>query len=89
MMPADEARFAAFVSQFIDDCKIEPPFHVVIIGANGAISIQHHTDSQTEQVCSHVVEPGFTAPLTVAVIGPDGVGKSARITVEIAKPVLQ
>ena len=38
MRPHDQQRFAALVAEFIVRCGVEPPFHLVAIGANGALS---------------------------------------------------
>ena len=61
----------------------------VLIGSNGSVSVRHHTDGKAETVCSKVVASGFTGPIVVAVIGQDGCGKSARITIEAVGPILQ
>jgi hypothetical protein len=87
--PHDEARFKTLIADFVRDCGIEPPFHLVVIGANGAVSVALHTDCTTEQVCGCNIAAGFAAPLTVTVIGHDGTGKSAKITVEAAPVTMQ
>ena len=34
-------QFAALIAEFIVRCGVEP-FHLVAIGANGAVSVSHH-----------------------------------------------
>ena len=46
MRPRDQQRFAAIIVEFIERCGIEPPFHLVAIGANGAVCVSHYRDGR-------------------------------------------
>ena len=85
MSPHDEQRFRDLIKNFVDGCGLELPLHLVTIAANGSVSVALHTDVAIEQIRSHIIEPGFVAPLTVTVIAPDGRGRSSRITIETAR----
>ena len=89
MTPQDEARFKTFIDDFVTGTGFDPPFHVVVIAANGSVSVQRHTDSDVKQICASGVEQGFAAPVVVAVIAPDGRGKAAKIEIEAAPPTMQ
>lgn len=43
MRPHDQQRFAEFIADFVERCGIEPPFHLVAIGSNGAVSVSHRS----------------------------------------------
>ena len=81
MRPHDQQRFAALIAQFIERCGIDPPFHLVAIGANGAVRVSHHGDGGGEEVCSTLAPRALVAPIVLTVIGPDGSGRSARIEI--------
>jgi hypothetical protein len=78
----DQQRFAKLVSEFIDSCGFDPPFHVIAIsGTNGSVSVSRQTDSGIKEVCRHNVGPGMTSPVIVTVVSEDGRGKSAKIEI--------
>jgi hypothetical protein len=87
LTPHDQARFKTFITKFVEDCEIEPPFHLVMIGSNGSVTVaQYLADSNVEPVCDHIVGGGFVAPISLTIIKPGaGVGKSAVITIETAR----
>ena len=78
MHPDDQQSLSEYIAKFLDGSGIDPPFHLVAIGANGAVSVSHHTDSGIEEVCA-TPGGGLVAPITLTVIAPDGRGKSAKI----------
>ena len=78
MHPEDQRSLSEYIAKFLDGSGIGPPFHLVTIGANGAVSVSYHTDSGIEEICASA-GPGLVAPITLTVIAPDGRGKSAKI----------
>jgi hypothetical protein len=78
MRQLDQQRLAKLVGEFVDSCGLDPPLYVIAIGLNGSVSVSRHSNRDVEQVCGHNVAR-MTAPITVAVIGSDGSGRSARI----------
>lgn len=89
MSEADEKRFGRFVRHFVEGCGIDPPFHLVAIGANGSVEVSLVSNQEIKQVCASPIIEGLTAPIIVAVIAPDGRGSSARIEVEAMRPTMQ
>ena len=81
MRPHDQQRFAELVAQFLDGCGIDPPFHLVAIGANGWVSVSRHIDDDNvEEVCRCQHTPGgFVPPLVLTVIAPDGTTRTAKV----------
>jgi hypothetical protein len=90
--PHDQARFAKLISDFVDGCGYARPFHLVTIDARGTTSVVCYGINGVEQVCSGPAKANrlkMIPPLTVAVINPDGGGKSVKITVETRVPTMQ
>jgi hypothetical protein len=74
MSPHDEQRFAKMISDFVEGCGFERPFHLVVIDARGTASVTRYGPKQ---------------PLTVTAISSDGVGRSAKIeVVEAARTLI-
>jgi hypothetical protein len=84
MRPQDQQRFAALIAEFVLRCGVEPPFHLVAIGANGAVSVSHHRHDGGEEVCS-TAPRDLVAPIVLTVIATDGRGKSAVIEIEAGR----
>ena len=77
---------SALISDFVDGCKFERPFHLVCIDARGTVSVTRYDHNGIEQVCSGPAKANrfrLIAPLHVTCIG-DGRGRSVKITVEAA-----
>ena len=85
MTPQDEARFKTFIKNFVDDCGFDPPFHLIVVGTNGSVSVQRHTRSGAKQVCKSIVASGFVAPLVLTIIAPNGTARKARVEIEAAR----
>jgi hypothetical protein len=85
MSPHDEQRFAQLISDFVEGCGFERPFHLVVIDARGTVSVTCYGVRDIEQVCTGPAKANrlkMIPPLTVTAISSDGLGKSAMITVE-------
>ena len=52
MTPHDQQRFAEIISDFVDDCGFEKPFHLVVIDARGAASVTRYGHNGVDQICS-------------------------------------
>ena len=87
MTPRDQARFGNFIGAFIDGCGLDPPFHLVCIGANGSVEVSLCTGDDVQKVCGSPMVSGIEPPITVTVISPDGRGRSAKI--EVTRATLQ
>jgi hypothetical protein len=84
MNERDEERLAELLSGFIGSCEFAPPFHVVCIGANGAVNVSVCTKSSSATELCHSGGP-MLPPLTVVCISAEGSGCSTRIEIEAAK----
>ena len=51
MRPHNRARSAKLISDFVDGCGFERPFHLVVIDARGTASVTRY-GADIEQVCS-------------------------------------
>jgi hypothetical protein len=63
-----------------------------VIDARGSVSVTRYGPRDIEQVCSGPAKANrlkMLAPLTVMCISSDGVGRSAKITVEAERATLQ
>jgi hypothetical protein len=92
MTPHDEQRFATLITDFVDGCNFERPFHLVVIDARGSCSVTRYGNAGVEQVCSGPAKANrlrMIPPLVATVISSDGVGKSAKIEVVAAAPTMQ
>jgi hypothetical protein len=93
MTPHDQARFAKMITDFIDGCGFEPPFHLVVIDARGTASVTRYGNAGVEQICSGPAKANrlkMIPPLTVACLSSDGCGKSAKIEIiEATRGVMQ
>jgi hypothetical protein len=90
MTPHDERAFKTFIADFVTGCCIEPPFHLVMIGSNGSVSVVRYFSAENvEPVCSRIVGSGYASPVVVTVIAANGVGKSAKVEIEQAGRTLQ
>ena len=93
MTPHDQARFAKLISGFVDGCKSERPFHLVVIDARGQCSVfVYRSNGDIEQVCSGPAKANrlrMISPLTVTAISGDDCGKSAKIEITTARPTMQ
>ena len=89
MRPHDQQQFAALVAEFFERSGIEPPFHLVAIGSNGAVCVSQHRHDGGEEVCSTLAPRDLVAPIVLTVIAPDGRGKSAWIEIEAGRASLR
>lgn len=92
MTPHDQQRFAKMISDFVDGCNFEKPFHLVVIDARGTVSVTRYGTRDIEQVCFGPAKANrlrMIPPLTVAAICSDGLGRSAKITVEAERATMQ
>jgi len=51
MSPHDQQRFAKLITEFIESCGFERPFHLVTIDARGSTSVVRYGPDRVEQVC--------------------------------------
>ena len=92
MRPHDQQRFAKMISDFVEGAGFEKPFHLVVIDSRGTASVTRYGHLGVEQVRSGPSRPNrlrMIPPLVVTVISSDGVGRSAKITVEAARVTMQ
>ena len=92
MTPHDQQRFAKMISDFVEGCAFERPFHLVVIDARGTASVTRYRQAGIEQVCSGPAKVNrlrMIPPLVATVISSDGVGKSAKIEVVAAWETMQ
>jgi hypothetical protein len=92
MSPHDEQRFAQLISDFVESCHFERPFHLVVIDARGTVSVTRYGHEGVEQICSGPAKANrlrVIPPLTVTAISADGLGRSAKITVEAERATMQ
>ena len=69
-----------------------PPFHLVVIDARGTVSVTRYGHEGVEQICSGPAKANrlrMIPPLIATVISSDGVGRSAKITVEAERATMQ
>ena len=69
-----------------------PPFHLVVIDARGTASVTCYGHCDIEQVCSGPANANrlcMIPPLVATVISSEGVGRSAKITVEAERATMQ
>lgn len=87
MTPHDQARFSKMISDFVEGCGFEKPFHLVTSDARGTASVTRYGLHGVEQVCSGPSKGNMLRmipALTVTCISSDGGGRSAKITVVAA-----
>jgi hypothetical protein len=92
MSPFDEKRFTKMISDFVEGCGIERPFHLVVLDARGTASVTRYGPHGIDQVCSGPAKANrlrMIPPLVATVISSDGLGKSAKIEVVTARGVMQ
>lgn len=92
MSPHDEQRFAKLISNFVDGCGFERPFHLVVIDARGSVSVTCYGVRNIERICagpSKATRFRIIPPLTVACISGDGQGRSVTIEIEKAPATVQ
>jgi hypothetical protein len=92
MTPHDQQHFAKLITDFVDGCNFERPFHLVVIDARGTVSVTRYGRAGVEQICSGPAKANrlkMIPPLTVTAISSDGVGRSAKITVEAERATMQ
>jgi hypothetical protein len=75
-------HFGRFVRDFVDRCGIEPPFHLVAIGANGSVNVALASETDVERICSCPIVTGLAPPIVVTMVRPDGRFKTAKIEIE-------
>jgi hypothetical protein len=87
MTEDDSKKLAATISEFIRSAEFEPPFHMVAIGSNGAISVSLcGEDGACVELCSH--GGPIVPPVRVSLLGKDG-GRTTRIEIAALRPTLQ
>ncbi|WP_354099353.1 MULTISPECIES: hypothetical protein [unclassified Bradyrhizobium] len=93
MTPHDQERFAKLITDFVESCEFEKPFHLVVIDGRGTASVTRYGPHGVEQVCSGPAKANrlrMIPPLVVSVISSDGCGKAAKIeVVAAARPTMQ
>jgi hypothetical protein len=92
MSPHDQARFARMISDFVEGCGFERPFHLVVIDARGTASVTRYGHHDIEQTCSGPARANrskMIPPLIATVISSDGRGRSAKIEIEAARGRMQ
>jgi len=90
--PTTQQRFSKFISDFVEGCGLERPFHLVVIDAIRTASVTRYGPHGVEQVCSGPAKANrlkMISPLTVTCIGSDGCGKQANITAVAARETMQ
>jgi hypothetical protein len=92
MNPSDRERFAQMLSNFVESCGFERPFHLVVIDARGTASVTHYGPHGIEQVCSGPARANgqkMIPPLIATCISSDGCGRSAKIEIVAARERMQ
>ena len=92
MTPHDQTRFAKMISDFVEGCEFERPFHLVVIDARGTSSVTRYGHAGVDQVCSGPAKANrlrMIPPLTVTAISSDGCGNSAKIEIVAARATMQ
>ena len=92
MAPHDQQRFAKMISDFVEGCGFERPFHLVVIDARGTTNVTRYGFKGVDQICFGPAKGNrlrMISPLTVACIGSDGCGKSAKIEIVAARETVQ
>ena len=85
-------RFAKLISNFVDGCGFERPFHLVVIDALGWPASHATAVRNIERICagpSKATRFRMTPPSTVACISGDGQGRSVTIEIEKAPATVQ
>jgi hypothetical protein len=88
----DEQRFAKLISDFVEGCEFDRPFHLVVIDGRGTVSVTRYGHRGIDQVCSGPSKANrlkMIPPLIVNVISSDGCGKSAKIEIVAAASTMQ
>ena len=88
----DEQRFRKLITDFVDGCGFEPPFHLVVLDARGSCSVTRYGPRGIEQVCSGPSRTNrlrMIPPLVVTCISSEGSGKSAKIEIVAAAATMQ
>jgi hypothetical protein len=73
------------IGDFVDGCKFERPFHLVVIDSRGTVSVTRYGIGGIERVPERANRLKLISPLTVTCISGDGRGRSARIEIEAAR----
>jgi hypothetical protein len=84
MTPHDEQRFAKMITDFVEGCQFERPFHLVVIDARGTASLTRYGHAGVDQVCSGPAKANrlrMIPPLVATVISSDGLGRSGKIEI--------
>ena len=92
MSDHDHKRFAELLKSFVDGCRFERPFHVILLDGRGAVTVARYGVNKVEELCagpSRSTSMRMIPPLTVVAISADGTCRSSVITVEAAPPVMQ
>ena len=91
MSPHDQQRFAKMISDFVEGCEFERPFHLVVIDARGTAGVTRYRHNGADQLCSGPAKANRLRipPLVVTVISSDGVGRSAKIEIVEAARTMQ
>jgi hypothetical protein len=94
MNDRDREKVGLMISDFVAGCRYARPFHLVVIDGRGTVSVTCYGDNGSiDQVCSgptRATNLRMISPITVTAISSDGSGgKSAKITVEKARVVMQ
>ena len=77
---------------FVEGCRFARPFHLVVIDARGTVSVTRYGHAGVEQICSGPAKANrlpLMPPPPVTAISSDGVGRSAKITVEAERATMQ
>jgi hypothetical protein len=84
LTPHDEQRFTKMITDFVEGCGFERPFHLVTIDARGTVIVTRYGASGIgEQVCSGPAKTTtLRAPMTLTCISPEGSGRSVMVAID-------
>jgi hypothetical protein len=92
MSDHDHARFAKLLADFVDGCKFERPFHLVVIDGRGSTSVVRYGINGAEQICAgprRKTALKMLGPLTVTAIAADATCRSALVQIVPARVTVQ
>lgn len=80
------------ISDFVEGCNFERPFHLVVFDARGTASATRYGPHDVSRVCSGPAKANrlrMIPPLIVSVISSDGRSRSAKIEIVSARATMQ
>ena len=84
MSDHDHERFAELLKGFVDGCRFERPFHLIVLDGRGSVTVARYGVKNVEELCSgpsrsHSMK--MIPPLTVVAISGEGICRSSVIEI--------